>query len=95
MPELLGSDFSAAASDCGRWRCLGLVPALIAVALAQWRKRSAGNWEKIINPALLPYLMQGESRNQQRGMLWALLAWVITCVGTGRAELAAAAAARA
>jgi len=59
---------------------LGLIPALIAIALAQWRKRSAGNWEKIINPALLPYLMQGETSKKQRGMLWVLLAWIITCL---------------
>ena len=50
------------------------------MALAQWRKRSAGNWEKIINPALLPYLMQGETSKKQRGMLWVLLAWMITCL---------------
>ena len=79
MFELLNSDFSQL-HLLRPLALLGLIPALIAVALAQWRKRGAGNWEKIINPALLPYLMQGESNKKQRGMLWVLLAWIITCL---------------
>ncbi|MDA9296425.1 VWA domain-containing protein [Porticoccaceae bacterium] len=79
MLEFLNSDFSEL-HLLRPLALLGLIPALIAVALAQWRKRSAGNWEKIINPALLPYLMQGESSKKQRGMLWVLLAWIITCL---------------
>ena len=78
MFEFLNSDFSQL-HLLRPLAMLGLIPALIAVALAQWRKRSAGNWEKIINPALLPYLMQGETSKKQRGMLWVLLAWIITC----------------
>jgi Ca-activated chloride channel family protein len=78
MFEFLNSDFSQL-HLLRPLALLGLIPALIAVALAQWRKRSAGNWEKIINPALLPYLMQGETNKKQRGMLWVLLAWIITC----------------
>jgi len=78
MFEFLNSDFSQL-HLLRPLALLGLLPALIAVALAQWRKRSAGNWEKIINPALLPYLMQGETNKKQRGMLWVLLAWIITC----------------
>ena len=79
MFEFLNSDFSQL-HLLRPLALLGLIPALIAVALAQWRKRSAGNWEKIINPALLPYLMQGETNKKQRGMLWVLLAWIITCL---------------
>ncbi len=79
MFEFLNSDFSQL-HLLRPLALLGLLPALIAVALAQWRKRSAGNWEKIINPALLPYLMQGETNKKQRGMLWVLLAWIITCL---------------
>ena len=79
MFELLNSDFSQL-HLLRPLALLGLIPALIAVALAQWRKRGAGNWEKIINPALLPYLMQGESNKKQRGMLWVLLAWIIVCL---------------
>ena len=79
MFEFLNSDFNQL-HLLRPLALLGLLPALIAVALAQWRKRSAGNWEKIINPALLPYLMQGETNKKQRGMLWVLLAWIITCL---------------
>ncbi len=79
MFEFLHSDFSQL-HLLRPLALMGLIPALIAVALAQWRKRSAGNWEKIINPALLPYLMQGESNKKQRGMLWVLLAWIIACL---------------
>jgi Ca-activated chloride channel family protein len=79
MLEFLNSDFSEL-HLLRPLALLGLIPALIAIALAQWRKRSAGNWEKIINPALLPYLMQGETSKKQRGMLWVLLAWIITCL---------------
>ena len=78
MLEFLNSDFSQL-HLLRPLALLGLIPALIAVALVQWRKRSAGNWEKIINPALLPYLMQGETSKKQHGMLWVLLAWIITC----------------
>lgn len=59
---------------------LGLIPVLLIVALTQWRKRSAGNWEKIINPALLPFLMQGDSNKKQRGIYWVLLAWIVGCL---------------
>ena len=79
MFEFLNSDFSQL-HLLRPLALLGLLPALIAVALAQWRKRSAGNWEKIINPALLPYLMQGETSKKQRGVLWVLLAWMIACL---------------
>ena len=59
---------------------LGLIPALLLIALAQWRKRSAGNWEKVINPELLPFLMQGNANQKQRGLLWVALAWSIACL---------------
>jgi len=59
---------------------LGLIPALLIVAFTQWRKRSAGNWEKIINPELLPFLMQGDNAKKQRGIYAVLAAWIITCM---------------
>ena len=57
-----------------------MVPALLLVALSHWRKRSAGNWEKVINPQLLPFLMQGDSSKKQRGIYWILAGWVIACL---------------
>ena len=48
---------------------LALLPALLLVALDHWRERSAGNWEKVINPRLLPFLMQGESNKAAGNLL--------------------------
>ena len=79
MPELLGIDFTQL-HLLRPLALFGLVPALVLAGLAHWRKRSAGNWEKVINPQLLPYLMQGDETRNQHGIIWALLAWVITCV---------------
>lgn len=59
---------------------LGLIPALLIVALAQWRKRSAGNWETVINPKLLPFLMLGDGNKKQHGIYWVLCAWIIACL---------------
>ncbi|MDG1165028.1 MAG: VWA domain-containing protein [Porticoccaceae bacterium] len=64
------------------WWFLGLVPVFLVLGLYQWHKRSAGNWEQIINPALLPFLLQGEDKtNKQAGWLLSGLgmAWVICC----------------
>ena len=65
------------------WWFAALIPALLLLALYQWRKRSAGNWEQIINPALLPYLMQGEETNSRRSG-WLLtglgIVWLISCI---------------
>ena len=57
-----------------------LLPALLLVALNHWRKSSAGNWEKVINSQLLPFLMQGDSSKKQRGIYWILTGWIITCL---------------
>ena len=65
------------------WWFAALIPALLLLVLYQWRKRSAGNWEQIINPALLPYLMQGEETNSRRSG-WLLtglgIVWLISCI---------------
>ena len=79
MPEFFNSDFSQL-HLLRPEALLGLIPALVLAGLAQWRKRSAGNWSKIINPQLLPFLMQGDTNKKQRGILWVLLAWIITCL---------------
>jgi Ca-activated chloride channel family protein len=79
MFELLGTDFSEF-HFLRPAALLGLIPALLIVAFAEWKKRSAGNWENIINPQLLPFLMQGDSPKKQRGIYWALIAWIIACI---------------
>ena len=79
MFEILSTDFSEF-HFLRPLALLGVIPALLIVALAQWRKRSAGNWETIINPELLPFLMQGDGVKKQRGIYWILCAWIIACI---------------
>jgi Ca-activated chloride channel family protein len=79
MLELLSIDFSGF-HFLRPLALLGLIPALLIVALAQWHKRSAGNWETVINPELLPFLMQGDDKKKQRGIYWVLCAWIIACL---------------
>jgi Ca-activated chloride channel family protein len=65
------------------WWFLGLAPALLAILLYQWRKRSAGNWEQVINSALLPFLMQGETKASSKAGWLATglgLTWAICCI---------------
>jgi Ca-activated chloride channel family protein len=65
------------------WWFAGLIPVALVVAIYQWRKRSAGNWETIINPQLLPFLMQGEHNIQtsanRRLIIWVITAWLLCC----------------
>lgn len=65
------------------WWFAGLIPVALILALYQWRKRSAGNWETIINPQLLPFLMQGEHNNRtsanRRLMIAVISAWLLCC----------------
>jgi Ca-activated chloride channel family protein len=79
MLEFLSTDFSEF-HFLRPLALLGLIPALLIAALAQWRKRSAGNWETIINPELLPFLMQGDGNKKQHGIYWILCAWIIACL---------------
>ncbi len=64
------------------WWFMGLVPVAALLGLYQWRKQRAGSWENVINPALLPFLMQGDSQNGSRAG-WLIsglaLAWTACC----------------
>ena len=79
MLEFLSSDFSEF-HFLRPMALFGLIPALLIVVFVQWKKRSAGNWENIINPALLPYLMHGDTTKKNRGIYWVLVAWIIACL---------------
>jgi len=65
------------------WWFVGLLPCVVIIAFYQWRKRSAGNWENIINPELLPFLMQGDSGKKGRAsghvLGWVAVAWLLCC----------------
>lgn len=87
MPELL-SGLISASNDFHFIRplwFLGIIPAIAVLWLVQWRKRSAGNWDRVINPALLPYLMQGESGKKRHSTAWLVgglaIVWLLSCIG--------------
>ena len=42
---------------------LGIIPAALCFGILKKINQQSGNWEKVINPALLPYLMQNGSEN--------------------------------
>ena len=66
------------------WWFMGLLPVAAVVAFYSWRKRSAGSWENIINPELLPFLMQGSEGKKVVSNTWLLAivvgAWIICCL---------------
>jgi Ca-activated chloride channel family protein len=64
---------------------LGLIPAAICLLIVRKSTQSAGNWEKLIHPQLIPYLLQTDDNNSSGrtpGKFSALLlAWSLFCVG--------------
>ena len=62
---------------------LGLIPAALCIGIIKKINQQTGNWEKVINPALLPYLMQnGSDKNNYtqfflRGLA---LCWLLFCL---------------
>ena len=67
------------------WWFVGLVPVVLIISFYSWHKRHAGNWATIINPELLPFLMQGQGQGQShsnglsaKALITALtFAWII------------------
>ncbi|HIK80711.1 MAG TPA: VWA domain-containing protein, partial [Porticoccaceae bacterium] len=63
------------------WWFLGLVPVALIIGFYSWHKHHAGNWTSIINPELLPFLMQGKAPSDclsTKSLVTALtLAWII------------------
>jgi Ca-activated chloride channel family protein len=63
---------------------LGLLPALLCFAIVAKRNQHSGNWEKVINPALLPYLMQNGSKTNHYAKYFQrclALCWLLFCLG--------------
>jgi Ca-activated chloride channel family protein len=62
----------------------GLLPAAILLVYFGWRKRNVGNWHNIINPALLPFLIEDKDTEKGRKAQWNLgflaLSWVLCCL---------------
>lgn len=67
------------------WWFLGLAPVALIVAFYSWHKHHAGNWTTIINPELLPFLMQGKAPSDglsTKSLITTLtLAWII-CIAS-------------
>ena len=57
---------------------LALIPAIL-LGIALWRqKRGAHQWQQVIAPELLPFLIDGETTRAQRWHIWAIIAaWII------------------
>jgi len=64
---------------------LGLLPVVAVIGFYTWRKRNAGNWETIINPELLPFLLQGSGGKHALSGPWLVAfmisAWIFCCLG--------------
>ena len=62
---------------------LGLLPAAFCFGIIKKISQRTGNWGKVINPALLPYLMENGSENNNyakyfvRGLA---LCWLLFCL---------------
>ena len=54
---------------------LGMLPVVVIWLHYRWQAKSVGNWQKLINPALLPYLIHGDQRISKRTALPNWLAW--------------------
>ena len=63
---------------------LGLLPALLCFAIVAKRNQHSGNWEKVINSALSPYLMQNGSKTNHYAKYFQrclALFWLLFCLG--------------
>nr|MDT0253812.1 VWA domain-containing protein [Endozoicomonas sp.] len=60
---------------------LMLVPCLILIVLLWQQQQAQGSWTKVINPELLPWLLEGENNKPVRWPLMVVLfGWVVTCL---------------
>ena len=66
------------------WWFLGFIPVVAVIGFYTWRKRNAGNWEAIINPELLPFLLQGSGGKRALNGPWLVAfmisAWIFCCL---------------
>ncbi len=60
---------------------LALIPALV-LSIFLWRqKRKAYQWQQLIAPELLPFLLDGKTVQTKKSLIWVLLfAWMISCI---------------
>ena len=64
---------------------LALIPAALCLIHIKKRHDRAGNWEQVINPALIPYLIQNPSGDNsasiKRLVYGLVIAWLCFCIG--------------
>lgn len=63
------------------WWLLSLIP-IVFISILLWKqKRNSHQWQHIIAPELLPYLIDGKSITVKKSVLWALIiAWCISTI---------------
>jgi Ca-activated chloride channel family protein len=60
---------------------LALLPALVLSVFLWRQKRKAYQWQQLIAPELLPFLLDGKTVQTKKSLIWVLLfAWIISCI---------------
>jgi len=60
---------------------LALIPALILSVFLWRQKRKAYQWQQLIAPELLPFLLDGKTVQTKKSLIWILLlAWIISSI---------------
>ncbi len=60
---------------------LALIPALVLSVFLWRQKRKAYQWQQLIAPELLPFLLDGKTVQTKKSLIWVLLlAWIISCI---------------
>lgn len=60
---------------------LALIPAFVLSVFLWTQKRKAYQWQQLIAPELLPFLLDGKTVQTKKSLIWILLfAWIISCI---------------
>ena len=58
-----------------------LIPAIVLSIFLWLQKRNAYQWQQLIAPELLPFLLDGKTVQTKKTLIWVLLfAWIISCI---------------
>jgi len=60
---------------------LAIIPALVLCIFLWQKKRHAHQWQQLIAPELLPFLLDGKTVHTKKSLIWVLLlAWIISSI---------------
>ena len=60
---------------------LAAIPAIILCIFLWRKKRNSHQWQQLIAPELLPFLIDGKTVHTKKSYIWVLLlAWIISCI---------------